>query len=65
MKMRHINQVAVVGSGIMGSGIACHFANAGIKVILLDIVTPGLSEEMAKNKQAKTNIRYDKHEISP
>lgn len=56
MKMRHINQVAVIGSGIMGSGIACHFANAGIKVILLDIVTPGLSEEMAKNKQARNQL---------
>jgi len=35
---RHINKVAVIGSGIMGSGIACHFANIGVEVLLLDIV---------------------------
>ena len=35
---RHINKVAVVGSGIMGSRIACHFANIGVEVLLLDIV---------------------------
>ena len=29
---RHINKVAVIGSGIMGSRIACHFANIGVKV---------------------------------
>ncbi|WP_353681655.1 3-hydroxyacyl-CoA dehydrogenase NAD-binding domain-containing protein, partial [Mesonia sp.] len=27
---RTINKVAVIGSGIMGSGIACHFANIGV-----------------------------------
>lgn len=36
--MRKINKVAVLGSGVMGSRIACHFANIGIEVILLDIV---------------------------
>lgn len=35
---RTINKVAVIGSGIMGSGIACHFANIGVEVLLLDIV---------------------------
>jgi 3-hydroxyacyl-CoA dehydrogenase len=35
---RHIKKVAVIGSGIMGSGIACHFANIGVEVLLLDIV---------------------------
>lgn len=35
---RSIRQVAVLGSGIMGSRIACHFANIGVKVLLLDIV---------------------------
>lgn len=35
---RRINKVAVIGSGIMGSGIACHFANIGVEVLLLDIV---------------------------
>ncbi|GGH01422.1 3-hydroxyacyl-CoA dehydrogenase [Polaribacter pacificus] len=35
---RRIKKVAIIGSGIMGSGIACHFANIGVDVLLLDIV---------------------------
>lgn len=47
---RRINKVAVLGSGIMGSRIACHFANAGIAVLLLDIVPKELNDkEKAKN----------------
>ena len=42
---RHIKNVAVIGSGIMGSGIACHFANIGVNVLLLDIVPRELSEK--------------------
>lgn len=42
--MRRIQQVAVLGAGVMGSGIACHLANAGFQVILLDIVTPGIPD---------------------
>ena len=38
MGTRRIKKVAVVGSGVMGSRIACHFANIGVEVILLDIV---------------------------
>ena len=34
---KRINKVAVLGSGIMGSRIACHFANIGVEVLLLDI----------------------------
>lgn len=37
---RHISKVAVLGSGIMGSRLACHFANIGVQVVLLDIPTP-------------------------
>jgi len=44
-----INKVAVLGSGIMGSRIACHFANIGVEVLLLDIAPKELSaEEQAK-----------------
>jgi len=54
---RIINKVAVVGSGIMGSGIACHFANIGVEVLLLDIVprelTP-LEEKKGITKESKT-----------
>jgi len=35
---RRIHKVAVLGSGIMGAGIACHFTNIGAEVLLLDIV---------------------------
>lgn len=42
---RRINKVAIVGSGIMGSGIACHFANIGVQVLLLDIVPRELTDK--------------------
>jgi len=42
---RIIKKVAVLGSGIMGSRIACHFANIGCEVVLLDIVPFKLTEE--------------------
>ncbi|PHS67954.1 MAG: 3-hydroxyacyl-CoA dehydrogenase [Flavobacterium sp.] len=45
MSKRRINKVAVIGSGIMGSGIACHFANIGVEVLLLDIVPFDLNEK--------------------
>ncbi len=45
---RSIKKVAVIGSGIMGSGIACHFANIGVEVLLLDIVPNSLSEAEEK-----------------
>ena len=46
---RSIKKVAVIGSGIMGSGIACHFANIGVQVRLFDIVPRELTEaEVAK-----------------
>ena len=42
---RLIKKIAVIGSGIMGSGIACHFANIGVEVLLLDIVPRELTEK--------------------
>lgn len=42
---RRIKKVAIVGSGIMGSGIACHFANIGVEVLLLDIVPRELTDK--------------------
>lgn len=41
---KKINKVAVLGSGIMGSRIACHFANIGVEVLLLDIAPTKLTE---------------------
>ena len=43
--MRKINKIGVLGSGVMGSRIACHFANIGVEVILLDIVPKEVSEK--------------------
>ena len=40
-----LKKVTVLGSGIMGSGIACHLANVGMEVVMLDIVTPDLNDE--------------------
>lgn len=51
---RIIKKVAVIGSGIMGSGIACHFANIGAEVLLLDIVPRELNDkEKAKGLTLK------------
>jgi 3-hydroxyacyl-CoA dehydrogenase len=41
---RHISSVAVLGSGVMGSRIACHFAHIGCRVLLLDIAPRELSD---------------------
>lgn len=40
MQKRTIKKVAVLGSGVMGSRIACHFAGVGLQVLLLDIQPP-------------------------
>ena len=45
MSRRIISKVAVIGSGIMGSGIACHFVNIGVEVLLLDIAPNELNEK--------------------
>eukprot|EP01013_Petalomonas_cantuscygni_P006304 TRINITY_DN1724_c0_g1_i2.p1 TRINITY_DN1724_c0_g1~~TRINITY_DN1724_c0_g1_i2.p1 ORF type:complete len:803 (-),score=2.59 TRINITY_DN1724_c0_g1_i2:575-2983(-) len=65
MSKRRINKVAVIGSGIMGSGIACHFANIGVEVLLLDIVPRELTDkEKAKgltleDKQVRNRLVND------
>jgi 3-hydroxyacyl-CoA dehydrogenase len=41
---RIIKKVAILGSGVMGSRIACHFANIGVEVLLLDIVPRELND---------------------
>lgn len=46
--LSRIRRVAVLGAGVMGSGIAAHFANAGIACLMLDIVPPVLSDEEKK-----------------
>ena len=46
---RIIKNVTVLGSGVMGSRIACHFANIGCSVLLLDIVPDKLTDEEIRN----------------
>lgn len=41
---RSIKKVAVLGSGVMGSRIACHFAGIGVQTLLLDMVPKGAEE---------------------
>ncbi|SIS61709.1 3-hydroxyacyl-CoA dehydrogenase/enoyl-CoA hydratase family protein [Belliella pelovolcani] len=55
---RSIQKVAILGSGVMGSRIACHFANIGVKVLLLDIVPRELNEE-----EAKKGLTLDSKEV--
>ena len=65
---RRIKKVTVIGSGIMGSGIACHLAGIGVEVLLLDIAPKKLTEEELKsgfeldhpnvlNRIAQTNLQ--------
>lgn len=56
MSKRRIKKIAIIGSGIMGSGIACHFANIGVDVLLLDIVP----RELNDNEKAKGLTLEDK-----
>ncbi|MCL2726349.1 MAG: 3-hydroxyacyl-CoA dehydrogenase/enoyl-CoA hydratase family protein [Polyangiaceae bacterium] len=48
-----IRRAAVIGAGVMGSGIAAHFANAGLEVLLLDVVPPNLSDAEKKDPQKR------------
>ena len=50
---RSIKNVVVLGSGVMGSRIACHFAGVGVKVLLLDRLTPGAEESTNKKERNK------------
>jgi 3-hydroxyacyl-CoA dehydrogenase len=58
MSSRAIKKVAVLGSGIMGSRIACHFANIGVSVLLLDIVPKELTEEESKKGITKDHPAF-------
>ena len=48
-----IQKVCVIGSGVMGSGIAAQVANAGIPVVLLDIVPANWKEGGDRTKFAR------------
>lgn len=50
---RSIKKVAVLGSGVMGSRIACHFAGIGVQVLLLDMVPKGAEESKVPAERNK------------
>ncbi|RFU67369.1 3-hydroxyacyl-CoA dehydrogenase/enoyl-CoA hydratase family protein [Bacillus sp. V59.32b] len=60
--VRQIRKAAILGSGVMGSGIAAHLANIGIPTLLLDIVPRELTEDEKKkgltldDKQVRNRI---------
>lgn len=63
--MRRIRKVAVLGAGVMGSSIACHLANAGLEVLLLDLPTSdgpdrnaAVNQMLAKTVQSRPSPLY-------
>jgi 3-hydroxyacyl-CoA dehydrogenase len=58
-----IKKVAVIGSGVMGAGIAAHCANAGCEVLLLDIVPDGTSDRNSLSKNAINKMQKSNPEM--
>ena len=54
-----IKKVAVLGSGVMGSGIACQLANVGLEVLMLDILSQGTSDNKT-NRNSVTQTALNK-----
>jgi 3-hydroxyacyl-CoA dehydrogenase len=54
---RAIKNVVILGSGVMGSRIACHFAGIGVQVVLLDRLNPG--KEESTNKKERNQLVND------
>jgi 3-hydroxyacyl-CoA dehydrogenase len=63
MSKRIIRKVAVLGSGVMGSRIACHFAGAGIPVILLDMNNKLAADSLAAAVKANPSPVYSKNAL--
>lgn len=51
--MIRIKKIAVLGSGVMGSALACHFSNCGFEVLLLDRVLPEFIESASSQERNK------------
>ena len=54
--MRKIRKAAVIGSGVMGGGIAALLASAGVRTVMLDIVPPDLKDEQKRDPKARNRI---------
>lgn len=60
---KQINKVAVIGSGVMGSGIAAHIANSGTDVLILDIVPNNAQDRNILAKNALEKIKKSDPEM--
>src|SRR5262245_40888595 len=58
--MAGIQKVGVLGSGVMGGGIAAHVANAGVPVVLLDVVPAGATDRNALAAGAVERLKQAK-----
>jgi 3-hydroxyacyl-CoA dehydrogenase len=56
---RKIRKAAILGSGVMGSRIAMHFANIGVQAVLLDIVPFNLDDKDKNNPKMRNKIVND------
>jgi 3-hydroxyacyl-CoA dehydrogenase len=63
MTKRSIKKVAVLGSGVMGSRIACHFANVGCEVLLLDI-RPERGPGQEQDRQRRAGLRAQEQPLA-
>jgi 3-hydroxyacyl-CoA dehydrogenase len=54
--MKKIRKAAVIGSGVMGGGIAALLASAGVRTVMLDIVPPDLKDEQKRDPKARNRI---------
>jgi 3-hydroxyacyl-CoA dehydrogenase len=64
MSKRIIKKVAVLGSGVMGSRIACHFAGTGVQVLLLDMETKQAADALAAAVKSNPSPVYSKKALS-
>lgn len=55
--MGQIKNVAVLGAGVMGAGIAAHLANAGVNVLLMDLPQKGIGKKNAMAKDAIEKLK--------
>ncbi|MBA4168161.1 MAG: 3-hydroxyacyl-CoA dehydrogenase family protein, partial [Chitinophagaceae bacterium] len=63
MFKRIIRKVAVLGSGVMGSRIACHFAGTGVQVLLLDVEAKQAADALAAAVKSNPSPAYTKNAL--
>jgi 3-hydroxyacyl-CoA dehydrogenase len=58
MLQKHIKKIAVLGSGLMGTGIACHLAGCGYEVLMIDILPPDLKDGETSKSSNRVAVPY-------